>query len=151
MQRGASWLSVAAALFVGAGNLGAQQAEVSAAIEETLAAWREGRFEEFVAFYHPEARGFYLDGGPLAATFDLQALRAAHSAGFRADVTLRDLEVRVYGPTSVAAGYLTGALTLPGGVTLPGTWRYTETRVREEGVWKVVQFHFSAQGPTAGS
>lgn len=149
-MRRALWSVLAAAPLL-ASNVHAQEAEVSAAIQETLAAWTEGRFEDFVAFYHPDARGFFLDGGPLTGTFDVAALQAAYSAGFRADVALRDLEVRVYGQTSVAAGYLSGTLTLPGGVTLPGTWRYTEARVRDGGTWKVVQFHFSVQGAQPGA
>jgi ketosteroid isomerase-like protein len=125
------------------GNVHAQQADVAAAIHETLAAWAEGRFDDFVSFYHADAHGFYLDGGARAGTFNVEALQAAKSAGFSAALTISDLEVHVYGSTSVAAGYLSGTLTLPGGTTLPGTWRYTETRIREAGIWKVVQFHFS--------
>lgn len=129
---------------VGSGErLHAQEAEVTGAIRETLAAWGAGRFDDFSDFYHRDARGFHLDGGPLTGAFNQMTIQAAYAAGFRADVTLRDLEVRVFGDVAVAAGYLAGTLTLPGGATIPGTWRYSETRVLEEGLWKVVQFHFS--------
>lgn len=150
MKRHAIGAALMLALTGGSVHLDAQEAEVSAAIRETLAAWRDGRFQDFASFYDSSARGFYLDGGPLAGTFDAGTMQAAHSAGFRADVVLRDLEVRVYGETSVAAAYLVGRLTLPGGVELPGTWRYTETRVRQGGAWKVVQFHFSPLNQPAG-
>lgn len=123
--------------------LRAQEAEVTAAVRATLAAWKAGEHQAFADQYHPDARGFFLDGGPLTGSFDVAALQAASDAGFSADVTLRDLEVSVHGNASVAAGYLEGTLTLPGGIRLPGTWRYTETRVRTGGAWKIVQFHLS--------
>jgi hypothetical protein len=126
-------------------GLAAQEAEVTAAVRATLDAWRAGRHEEFVGYYHADARGFFLDGGPLMGGFTLPALQAASEAGFKADVELRDLEVRAWGGAATAVGYLVGTLTLPGGGTLPGTWRYSETRVRDGGTWKVVQFHVSPQ------
>jgi hypothetical protein len=122
-----------------------QEADVEAAVRGTLDAWRTGEYAEFVAAYHPEARGFFLDGGDVIAGFRLEALEATAEAGFRADVQLRDLDVDVYGDASVAVGLLAGALTLPGGLRLEGVWRYSETRVLEDGAWKIVQFHISSR------
>ena len=123
----------------------AQDSEVAAAIEETLEAWESGRFQTFAGFYHPAARGFFLDGGPLMGGFNVPALEAAHNAGFRADLELRDLDVRVRGEVASSVAHLLGVLTLPGGRTIEGVWRYSEVRVQDEARWKVVQFHFSRQ------
>lgn len=140
----AVWVSVA-------GSLVAQDTEVTAAVTETLDAWKQGRFEEFAAFYHDDARGFFLDGGALMGGFNVATLQAAYDAGFRADLDLRDLDVRVIGEVAISVAYLVGKLTLPGGGALEGSWRYSETRLPVDGTWKVVQFHFSQQeGPGSG-
>ncbi len=130
-------------LVVGSVPGSAQQAEVEAAVRATLDAWRTGEYAAFVGSYHPAARGFFLDGGGVIAGFSLDALEATAEAGFEADVVLRDLDVKVYGSTSVAVGLLEGTLTLPGGFALSGVWRYSETRIRDGGTWKIVQFHIS--------
>ena len=122
---------------------GAQEAEVRAAVTTTLGAWASGDFEGVAEFYHPDVRGFFFDGSVLAEGFQLAALQAAHEQGLRAEMTVRDLKVDLYGQTAVSAGYLDGSIVLPGGMTLAGSWRYTETRVHVDGVWKVTQYHFS--------
>ncbi len=137
------WLVLGATQGIAARGLAAQEAEVAAAVRGTLDAWRTGNYAAFVASYHPDARGFFLDGSALIQGFDLEALEATADAGFRADVELTDLDVRIYGSAAVAVGYLTGTLELPGGLKLPGTWRYSETRIRDAGAWKIVQFHIS--------
>lgn len=134
-------------LLVGAvPNVSAQEAEVEGAVNATLAAWSSGDYQAFVDQYHPDARGFFLDGGPLlAGGFDVQVLQAAADAGFAASVEVRDLDVQVHGSSSVAVAYLVGSLTLPGGFVMEGTWRYSETRVSTAQGWKVIQFHVSQQ------
>lgn len=121
----------------------AQEVEVRGAVEATLAAWTAGDFQAFADQYHPRTRGFFFDGGALLEGINVAALQAGYDAGIRADLTLRDLDVQIYAQTSVSIAYLDGALTLPGGGVQAGSWRYTETRVRDGGAWKVVQFHFS--------
>ena len=126
-------------------NVRAQEAEVSAAVTATLAAWAEGEYETFVGYYHADARGFFLDGGTLIQGFSAPALEAMAQAGFKADVEVRDLDVQMYGSMAVSVAYIEGALTLPGGLVLEATWRYSETRVETDDGWKVVQFHMSPQ------
>jgi hypothetical protein len=124
---------------------------VRTAVAETLDAWKTGHFEAFAGFYHRDARGFFLDGGPLTGGFTVDALEAASAMGFQTELELEGLEVSVYDRVATSAGYLVGRLILPGGATVEGTWRYTDTRVLEDGTWKVVQFHFSPQeDPEAG-
>jgi len=127
------------------------EADVRTAVAETLEAWTSGHFEQFAGFYHDGARGFFLDGGPLTGGFTVGALEAARSMGFQTELVLEGLEVSVYGDAAVSAGYLVGRLILPGGTTVDGRWRYTDTRVLDAGTWRVVQFHFSQQqGEEAG-
>lgn len=120
-----------------------QEAEVRQAVSETLAAWRSGDFERFATFYHADARGFFLDGGALLEGFNVAALQVAYNTGFRADLELGEMTVRVLGDVALTAALLEGVLTLPDGSSMPGTWRYSETRVQEDGTWKIVQYHFS--------
>lgn len=121
----------------------AQADGVRAAMIETLAAWRDGDFDRFAQYYHPETRGFFFDGGYLIEGFNKEALEAAYEAGFRAQIEVREIDVKVYGNAAVSVAYADGTITLPGGATQSGTWRYSETRIREGGVWKIVQYHFS--------
>lgn len=130
----------------------ARTPDVRAALEQTLEAWKEGDFATFAGFYHPDARGFFLDGGPRLAGFQVPTLEAAWDAGFRTDLELGEVEIGFHGGTAIVSAYLTGTLTLPGGGSLPGSWRYTETRVAADGTWKVVQYHFSRreEAPAGG-
>jgi uncharacterized protein (TIGR02246 family) len=128
----------------------AQEEDVRAAVAETLEAWTSGRFEAFAGFYHKDARGFFLDGGPLTGGFTVETLEAASAMGFQTELDLEGLEVSVFGEVATSAGYLVGRLILPGGTTVDGTLRYTDTRVLEDGAWKVVQFHFSEQRDPQG-
>lgn len=116
---------------------------VRAAITETLDAWSAGDFERLAQFYLPDARGFLFGGGPLVKGFNAVALQAAYETGFRATFKVRGLEVRVLGDAAVAVAYLDGTLTLPGGQEEAGSWRYSETRVRDGESWRIAQYHFS--------
>lgn len=137
-------LSAFAPLHAGA-HVQAQEAEVRAAVAETLDAWTSGRFVAFAGFYHDDVRGFFLDGGPLVGGFSVSTLEASRTMGFRTELELEGLEVSIFNRVAVSAGYLVGRVILPGGGTVEGTWRYTDTRVPVDGSWKVVQFHFSRQ------
>ena len=121
----------------------AQEPDVRASIEATLDAWSAGDFQAFANQYHPDTRGFFLDGGTLVEGINVAALQAGYEAGIKAELSIRELDTTLYGEAAVTVAFLEGSLTLPGGNVQPGTWRYTETRVREGGVWKVVQYHFS--------
>ena len=145
MSRRVLGLSLGLLLLAAVPNVRAQEAEVSAAVNATLAAWADGDYETFVGFFHPGVRGFFLDGGALMQGFNAPTLEAMAQAGFTADVEVRDLDVEVYGSTAVSVAYVEGALTLPGGLVIQGAWRYSETRVETDDDWKVVQFHMSAQ------
>jgi ketosteroid isomerase-like protein len=119
------------------------ESEVRAALMETLAAWSAGDFDRLADFYGAETRGYLFGGAALAKGFNPAALQAAYEAGFRATFDPRGLDVKVLGDAAIAVVYLDGTLTLPGGVEEVGSWRYSETRVRDGGDWKIVQYHFS--------
>ena len=122
----------------------AQEAEVRAAMEESLAAWSAADFQTLGSFYATQTRGFMLDGGMLITGFSAAALEAAVSAGFGFNVAPHEIDIMMIGESAaVAVAIVEGAITMPGGAVQEGSWRYSETRVKEGRVWKVVQYHFS--------
>ena len=124
----------------------AQEAGVGAAVSETLAALVTNEFATFANFFHDDARGFFVDGSAMIGGVSAMAFRAAYLAGLRTNLVMRDVNVRVYGNTAVSSTLLGGSVTLPGGATREGIWRYSDTRVLEEGTWKIVQYHISQLG-----
>jgi hypothetical protein len=125
------------------GSSRAQETVVQAAVSETLAALVTNEFTTFANFFHEDARGFFADGSTMIEGFSVMAFRAAYFAGLRTNVVMSDLKVRVYGNTAVSGAVLGGSVTLPGGAVREGTWRYSDTRVLEQGTWKIVQYHIS--------
>ena len=122
----------------------AQEEEVRAAMVESLAAWSAADFQALGNFYAAETRGFMLDGGMLITGFSAAALEAAVSAGFSFDIEPRDVDIMMVAEgVAVAVAVVEGSITLPGGAVQEGSWRYSETRVYEGGVWKIAQYHFS--------
>jgi len=128
-------------------TLAAQETEVRAAMLANLDAWNDGDIGRFADFYAKDTRGFNLDNGALIDGIPEIMLNAALRAGVRVEVEPRDIDIKTFGNVAVAVAYLDGSITLPGGEPQPGTWRYSETRVKIDGTWKVVQYHIS---PMAG-
>jgi ketosteroid isomerase-like protein len=121
----------------------AQEADIEVAVSETLAAVATNEFTALANFFHDDVRGFFVNGSAMIEGFSALAFRAAYLAGLRTNVVMRDLNVRVYGNTAVSGALITGSVTLPGGAVREGTWRYSDTRVLEEGTWKIIQYHIS--------
>lgn len=128
--------------------LAAQEAEIRDAILRTVAAWNSGAHEEFRSYFMPNVHGFYLDGAMLYEGLNpIEQDRAQFAAGFKPNVAARQITIHVYSNAAVAAAYFSGTITLPGGQLLLGPWRYTETRIRDGGRWKIAQWHFSKLDP----
>lgn len=130
-------------------TLAAQTGDVRSAILASLAAWNNGDVKGFASYYAKDARGFNLDNGALITGVHQTMLQAAVTAGFRVHVEPRDIDIKIYGNVAVTVAYLDGSITLPGGEPRPGTWRYSETRVKIDGIWKVVQYHISPMAARA--
>lgn len=125
-------------------SVNAQEGEVRAAIVQSLAAWKAGDFQALGNFYAARTRGFMLDGGMLLSGYNPAALEAAVSAGFSFALEPHDIDIMIVGAgVAVAVAIVEGSISLPGGEVQQGSWRYSETRLKEGGVWKVVQYHFS--------
>ncbi len=125
------------------GTAAAQEAEVRAAVSATLAALVARDVPAFARFYHNDTRGFFVDRTSMIEGFSSVAVRLAFATGLRVNVVMNDLDVKVYGNTAVVRAIFQGSVTLPLGGVASGTWRYSETRVLDEGTWKVVQYHVS--------
>jgi hypothetical protein len=130
-----------------------QEADVRAAMVESLAAWSAGDFQKLGTFFADQARGYMPGGSTLLIGFNPAALEGAVSAGMSFDIEPEGIDIRVVSETvAVAVASVEGVVTLPGGVVQEGPWHYSETRVLESGTWKVVQYHFShvPAGPGGG-
>jgi len=125
------------------GSATAQEADVRAAVSATLAALVARDVSAFANFYHNDTRGFFVDRTSMIEGFSSLAVLAAFATGLRVNVVMNDLDVKVYGSTAVVRAIFQGSVTLPLGAVASGTWRYSETRVLDEGTWKVVQYHVS--------
>ncbi len=125
------------------GSASAQEAAVRADVEMTLSALNEGDAPAFANFFYEGARGFFVDGSNMTPGVTVLAFRAAYLTGMRSNLVMSNLNVRVYGGTAVSGALLNGSVTLPGGAVRTGTWRYSDTRVLDEGTWKIVQYHIS--------
>jgi ketosteroid isomerase-like protein len=122
----------------------AQENEVRAAMIESLAAWSASDFQKLGSFYATQTRGFMLDGGMLISGYNAAALEAAVAVGFGFNMEPHDIDILLVTETvAVSVAIVEGSITMPGGAPQEGTWRYSETRKKEDGVWKVVQYHFS--------
>ncbi len=127
----------------------AQEAEVEAAIRDHLSALLQGDFERLGEHYDANVRGFFLGGAALQKGMGVQALQLARDAGMSISLELRNLDVRVDGDVASSVGYVDGMIAIAGTETIEGTWRYSEVRVRLDGRWKVIQYHFSRFGSGA--
>jgi len=121
----------------------AQVAAIRTDVTSTLAALVEDDVDTFVDFFHDDVRGFFVDRTTMVEGMSALAFRALLLTGLQTNLVASDLDVNRYGDTAVSAGYLTGTVRLPGGATRTGTWRYSDTRVLEDGLWKIVQYHIS--------
>ena len=126
-----------------AGSVRAQETDVRADVSATLAALAAGDAITFVDFFHDDVRGFFVNGSNMIEGISVLALRALYLTGLQTNVIMSELNVRVYGNTAVSGALLQGSVTMPGGAMISGTWRYSDTRVLDEGRWKVVQYHIS--------
>lgn len=134
--------------------LAAQEADVRAAMVESLAAWSAADFQRLGTFFSEQARGYMLGGSMLLTGFNPAALEAAVTAGISFDIEPRDIDIWMVAETvAVAVAIVEGVITLPGGAVQEGPWHYSETRRLEGGIWKVVQYHFSLlpEGPGGGA
>ena len=125
------------------GSAATQEADVRAAVTETLAALIARDVPTFANFYHDDTRGFFVDRSTMIEGFSVIAVRIAFATGLRVNVVMSDLNVRVYGNVAVSGALFRGSVTLPLGAVASGAWRYSETRVLDDGTWKVVQYHVS--------
>jgi len=130
-----------------------EEAEVRELILRRVAEFNSGDYADIVADDgHPGTVNGFAPRGSLLweqeYTEEAQAeWKAWYDAGYKPNIELRHLNVKVYGNASVATGYQVGSYTFPGGRRVEGTWRYTEVRVKHDGQWKFVHSHVSALAP----
>ena len=109
----------------------------------TVAAANAADADAFIPQFLPEAKGFFVNSS-LLSPFSEEDERALFEAGFKSDLQLSDIEVEVHGKMAATTAYFIGTFFLPGGSSIEGAWRYSETRLKKDGAWRILRYHFSA-------
>lgn len=106
----------------------------------------------YVNFWHPEATAYTRAGGLLGIEVGLRdesAVRAAFDRGLEYNVTVRNLEAKVFnGDTAIATYYTGGTVRNPevGGGVQGGSFRGTMVWSKIDGNWRIVHMHISPLG-----
>ncbi len=121
--------------------------EITKATLEHFAALNAGDADAHVQHHLPEVSFFDPEGGLLEVFESHEQERASwqadFDAGFKFNVQLRHLEVKVYGDAAVATGYLVGTVTSPEGTTEQVTARRTAVLIKQGDQWKEAHSHQS--------
>ena len=133
-------------MFLTTGAMADDRDDVKAEVQSIHAALNAGNASAVVQHYLPERTAFL--GGVLLRRFDsLEEQRADLQARFESGVKynrqVRHLEVRVYGNTAVATGYVVGTVTQPDGTTNQVNAKNTSVSIKQGGQWKQVHVHSS--------
>jgi ketosteroid isomerase-like protein len=108
-----------------------------------LKAWNEGDAETYVRYVARDLIGFDVTGDLADHARPYASLVALYAAGYKPTFQYRDRVLRVYGDTVATTAYLVGDMHQPDGSVIEGVFRYSEVRVKMDGVWKLVQYHLS--------
>lgn len=139
-------LATALGLAATAGTLQAQQdaAAVRQAVQQHYAAINAMNTDQILQQHLPNFSMFAGDGGVLWSFTSHDQQRREFSAGCPCEfkVTIRDLDVSVYGNAAVAMYYLAGSVRTALGAA-QGTWRVSEVWIRQGTEWKEAHHHES--------
>ncbi len=116
--------------------------DVKAAQLALIAALNEGDVEIIAQYLLSEHSRFPAEG-LLVEGFTKEDLKAAFDAGLKLAITARHLDVKIYGNTAIATGYIEGSITLPGGIFEEIRQRFTEVWIKQGDNWKRVHIHSS--------
>ena len=124
--------------------------DVKAALQAHFDAVNSGDVNAFVQYYPSESSSFA--GGGLLGKFSLEDRRknfqAGVNAGQKRNLQLRHIEVKIYGNTAIATGYLVGtAVNPPNNDVLQLRMQRTAVLIKQGGQWKEVHHHRSALFP----
>ncbi len=72
-----------------------------------------------------------------------QQIQTVFDQGSKYNLSLRDVEVNIYGDSAVVSCYVVGSILRPNGNTIQRRDRYSATLVKQGGQWKAVHAHAS--------
>ena len=121
-----------------------QETDIDVVVLRAFSALSEGDVDAYLSEVRPGARVIV----HYSETLELHVDEWRESLS---DVTWEpgQLSSRVSGNTAVTVTQLDGTLRMPGGDALDGPWRFAETRIRDQGTWRIVQLELSAVDPAA--
>ena len=120
--------------------------DVKAALQKYFAALNAGDADAYIQHRMPEYSVF-AGGGLLNRSTSLEEqkndFQAEVDAGFKYNLQLRHLEVKVYGNTALVTGYVMGTITGPDGTTVQVRNQHSAVWVKQGGQWRRTHRHGS--------
>jgi len=124
--------------------------DVKAAVERYFAALNSGDADAYAQHRVPEY-SIFGGGGLIERSNSIAQQRddfqAQTDAGFKLNLRIQHLEVRVYGNAAVVTGYLTGTNTAPDGTVNQQRQQSTRVWIKQGGQWKEAHRHSSQLFP----
>ncbi len=122
--------------------------DVKAAVRGYFAAHRARDVNAYMRYRMAEYSNFGPTGGLINRSTSLEQQRsnfqAAIDQGIRRNIDIRHLEVRVYGNSAIATGYVVGTVTNPDGSTDQVTWQRSGFWIKQGSQWKEAHHHRGA-------
>ncbi len=117
--------------------------DVKAAVQSYFAALNAGDANAYIQHFMPETSAF-VGTGLISHAHSLEEQRRTFEAsGIKRNLQLRHLEVKVYGNTAIATGYVVGTTTNADGITNQANQQRTAVLIKQGGQWKEVHQHRS--------
>ncbi len=117
--------------------------DVKAEMESYFAALNAGDANTYIQHFMPETSAF-VGTGLISHAHSLEEQRRRFEAsGLKRNLQLRHLEVKVYGNTAIATGYVVGTTTNADGITNQANQQRTAVLIKQGGQWKEVHQHRS--------
>ncbi len=117
--------------------------DITKATLEHFATLNAGNAAAHVQHHAVVHRTFGREGGLLeevdSPEKEKNSLQAQFEAGFKTNLQLRHLQVKVYGNMAVVTGYMVGTVTSPDGGTQEVADRRTAVLIKQNGQWKEVR------------
>ncbi len=117
--------------------------DVRAEMERYFAALNAGNANGYIQHFMPETSAI-VGTGLISHSNSLEEQKNAFVAsGLERNLQLRHLEVKVYGNTARATGYVVGTTTTAAGITNQANQQRTAVLIKQGGQWKEVHQHRS--------
>ncbi len=121
--------------------------DVRTAVIDLYAKLNAADADAFIEYMLPQGYTEFGANGDGIFTIDQDYVRDGFSSGIKADLEVRDIEVRVLNDSAIVTGYRVGSIAMPGEEPKERTLCLSMMWTRQEGKWKLVHVHLSPHKP----